>query len=92
MVRFVNDENEMTTLEARKKYMGFYIGFVGATPDDPKEDFDKKPGKVLYTADTYNEQYKIPVETDDGKWISILYGYGLKDLPMGGVIIVKNKG
>ena len=91
MVKFVNDEKEMTTLEAREKYKGFYIGFLGTTPPDPKDNFDKKLGKVLYTADSYNEQYKIPAKTEDGKWISVLYGFGLKDFPMGGVTIVKKK-
>ena len=83
MVKLVNDENEITTLEARKKYRGFYIGFVDSKPIDPKENPDKVLGKVLYTADTYNEQDDIPAQTEDGKQISVLYGWGLKDLPMG---------
>jgi len=92
MVKFVNDEREITTWEARGIYREKYIGFLGSTPPDPFEDFDKKLGKVLYTADTYDEQDEIPAETEDGKWISVLYGHGLKDLPMGGVIVVKKKG
>ena len=92
MVKFVNDEKEMTTLEARKKYRGFYIGFVDSKPIDIKENPDKTLGKVLYTADAYDEQYQIPAKTEDGRRISVLYGHGLKDLPMGGVTIVKKKG
>ena len=92
MVKFINDENEITTLEARKKYRGFYIGFVGSTPANPKENYDKKLGRVLYTADTYNEQDEIPAQTEDGKQISVLWGWGLKDLPMGGITIVTKKG
>jgi hypothetical protein len=87
MVRFVNDEMEITTLEARRKYRGFYIGFVDSKPIDPKENPDMMLGKVLYTADAYDEQDDIPAQTEDGKQISVLYGMGLKDLPMGGVIM-----
>ena len=79
-------------MEARKKYKGYYIGFMSDTPADPKENFDEVIGKVLYTADTYNEQNDIPAETDDGRFIEVLYGFGLKDLPMGGLIIDNRKG
>ena len=89
MVKFINSKEEITTLEARKKYRGHYIGFVGLTPPDPKENYDKKLGKVLYIAETYNEQDEIPAKTEDGRRISVLYGWGLTDLPMGGITIVK---
>ena len=89
MVSFVNDKREMTTWEARGIYEGLYIGFVGLKPPSPYENSDERIGRVLYTADTYDEQYQIPAETEDGNWISILYGFGIKDLPMGGVVIVK---
>ena len=88
MVKFVNDENEMTTWEACGKYKGLYIGFVGSLPPDPKEKSDEVLGKVLYTAETYEEQDLIPWETEDGKDIEIIYGFGIKDLPMGGVVLV----
>ena len=92
MVKFVNDEVEITTLEARKKYRGYYIGFLWSKPCNPKEHPDKALGKVLYTADTYNEQDDIPAKTEDGKRIGVLYGWGLKDLPMGGVTVVTKQG
>ena len=91
MVRFVNDEKEMTTWEARGVYKGLYIGFITTKPTERRSDFDNWVGKVLYTADTYNEQDDIPAETEDGKDISVLYGFGLKDLPMGGVTVVTKK-
>ena len=88
MVKFVNDGREMTTWEARGTYKGLYIGFVTTKPADRSSDFDNHRGNVLYTADTYKEQDDIPAETEDGKWITILYGFGLKDLPMGGITVV----
>ena len=88
MIHYVNNELEMTTLEARKTYRGKYIGFL-VTKSNPKGlNHDNWTGRVLYTAETYNEQYEIPVKTEDGRRISLLYGMGVKDLPQGGVSIV----
>ena len=91
MVYYVNDEREMTTWEARGEYKGFYIGFITTKPAEKLCDDDNHIGRVLYTADTYNEQYEIPARTEDGRYIRVLYGFGLKDLPMGGVIVATKK-
>ena len=91
MVKLINDNREMTTWEARGTYKGLYIGFVTTKYAEYRSDFDNHRGKVLYTADTYNEQDDIPAKTEDGQRITVLYGWGLKDLPMGGVTVVTKK-
>jgi hypothetical protein len=91
VVKFVNDKREMTTWEARGEYKGLYIGFITTKRAEKLCDQDNHRGRVLYTADTYNEQYEIPAKTEDGQYISRLYGFGLKDLPMGGVIVAATK-
>ena len=91
MVSFVNDMREMTSREAREVFQGYYIGFLVTEPTERMGDFRNWKGRVLYTAEKYTEQYEIPPKTEDGKKIIRLYGWGLKDLPMGGVIVEKNK-
>jgi len=81
----------MTTWEARGAYREKYIGFITIKPAEKLCDDDNHVGRVLYTADTYEEQYEIPWKAEDGRDISVLYGHGLKDLPMGGVIVVNQK-
>ena len=88
MVTFVNSTEEMTTLEARKAYKGLYIGFVITKRVNDKRGIDNCSGHVLYTADMYVEQREIPARTEDGKFITILYGMGVKDLPMGVMTVV----
>ena len=91
MVKFINDEREMTMWEARGEYKGLYIGFVTTNRAEKLCDQDNHRGRVLYIADAYNEQDEIPAQTENGQYISVLYGFGLKDLPMGGVIVASKK-
>ena len=92
MVEFINDKREMTTLEARKIYKGLYLGFLITKSDPNGLNFDNWTGKVLYTAETYIEHYDIPAENEKGEYIMPIYGMGVKDLPQGGVTVVRNKG
>ena len=89
MVNFIDSKEEMTELEARKLYKGLYIGFLTTKRVYDKRGTDNWLGRVLYTADTYKERAEIPAWTEDGKFITTLYGMGVKDLPTGGMTIVR---
>ena len=60
MVKFVNSEEEITTLEARKKYRGYYIGFVDSKPIDPKEIFDKRLAEYYIPPTHMTNNIKYP--------------------------------
>ena len=76
------DSKELTTrLAARKKYGPHYIGMVFI--EQKPTDFDNEMGYVLYVMDTEEEQFEIPRETDDGRYISTMPGHSVGGLRMG---------
>ena len=70
------DSRELTTrLAAKKRYRNYYIGFV--TSEQNMSDPDNEEGYVAYVADSEDEQYQIPRDTEDGQYISIMTGHSV---------------
>jgi hypothetical protein len=83
MICKTNNDEVITDLEARKKYRDKYIGYV--TVEQKITDPENEKIIVLYTADNYEECYKIPAKTKNGVLISRTIGLGIGGTEIGGV-------
>ena len=77
MVRKIDSMEITTRLAAQKKYGDKYIGmvFIERNP----ADFENDRGYVLYLMDAEDEQFQIPRETEDGRYISTMPGHAFND-------------
>lgn len=87
MITKIEDKKVITCLEARKKYSRHYIGYV--TTELNLVDPETTKVLVVYLADSYNEQYEIPVETVEGQHISLMRGMSVGGTEIGGVCFDK---
>jgi len=83
VIRKVDDKEILTSLEARKKYQDKFIGFV--TVEQKITDPENERIRVMYTADGYDESFKMPAKTESGDFISIAIGMGVGGTMMGGI-------
>ena len=74
MIRKIDSEELTTRIAAQKKYSNNYIGMVFI--EQNPADFENDRGYVLYLMETEEEQFQIPRETEDGRYISIMSGHG----------------
>jgi len=84
-VKKIDDQEIITTREAKEKYKQYHIGFVITEPKI--EDPDNEKGYVVCILDSYNEGFTIPRKTDDGAFISIMPGYSVGGTELGGIYI-----
>ena len=83
MVVELKNKEVLTDLEARKKYRDKYIGYI--TVEQNVFDPDNEKIIALYTADGYDESYKIPPETNKGQLIARMAGLGVGGTEIGGI-------
>jgi hypothetical protein len=83
MVKKIEDKIIMTSIEARRKYEKYYIGFVSI--EQRMADPDNERGYVAYLADTEDEAYEaIPRFTEEGIYIGIEPGHAVGGIRLGG--------
>ena len=80
MIEKIDGKEIMTSLEARKKYKKYYIGYVSV--ERKMTDWDNSLVYVLYTM-TREDRYNIPKRTEDGKVISMMPGHAVGGIEIG---------
>ena len=83
MIIEINEKVVLTDLEARKKYRDKYIGYI--TVEQNITDPENEKIIVIYTADSYDESFEIPSETEEGQLIARMAGLGIGGTEIGGI-------